>query len=143
MSVETAIIVALVGALASFFGLAWMRLISFSVTTALDGVKAKQTELEVKETKCETILERLSERLRLDELKTTELSGEHKGLVKDVEALQMNHVPRVEWERQMKHLFDQLEEIKRELRGRPGSPSPGRYTGETPPPFASPTSTKR
>jgi hypothetical protein len=125
-------ILGLVGAVLSLFGLGWMALVRYAVTTTLDGIKAKQTELEAKETKCEGQLERMGERLRLDELETRDIKGRlptaevrHDNLARDVEQLQATQVPRHEFERQMNHVFTRLDEILRRLER--ATPSPGAY----------------
>lgn len=134
MNADLGAIVALVGVLISVFAAGWMALARYSVSTTLDGIKSKQLELEAKETKSEAKIDVLFERLRLDEQQTVALQGKipllevkHDALARDVTTLQETQVPRAEWERQMAHISNQLEEIKRYQRTQ--SPSPGRYQG--------------
>ncbi|HEV8462085.1 MAG TPA: hypothetical protein VGQ38_15400 [Gaiellaceae bacterium] len=133
MNAEFGAILGFVGILISIVAAGWMALLRYSVSTTLDGIKSKQLELEAKESKCEATVERLSERLRTDELETRDLKGKipllevrHENIERDVSEIRATQVPRAEWERQMTHMSSRLDEIMRKLE-RTASPTPGRY----------------
>ncbi len=128
--------IAIAGVLISIIAAAWMSLTGFAVRTTLAGINAKQADLEAKLVKSDALLERLAERLRLDEQETTRLQGaipllEAKiaNISHDVGSLQQTQVTRTEWERGMNHLSNQMEEIKRKLERGQTPASGGRYGG--------------
>lgn len=130
-------LVGLFGGIMSAVGGVFMLLLRYTLALKEKESERRLGELEAKDKKCAEEQAAHSERLRKDELETSDLKGKialleqsQTNLKATMERYANDHVPRAEWERQMMHMQRQLDGIITRLDRSTTGPS-GRYGGSS------------